>query len=246
VGKVVKKINIDDLVIDERVFIRSGLNEDAVQRYMDAYRAGKENDLDNVLPRLFLRKYSRRSARSLHENLLKFGVIPLFLPKGDGVLTFVAWVNLRSMMKHFGSFKDEELVWWNGKPWFRENLRQRPPPASEAQIATKYCGLLEEKGWRIIRNDVSKRGPDIVAKSERGVIVAECKRSTSLNAIYQALGQLLFYAIDYPNATLQIVTPSPVASEVRSKLSFYNVETVVVNVNGEGDSDGQKGSHRQT
>ena len=211
------------------------LDKEAIQRYVECGRIGKDHLPEDLLWQHFLLKYDRELAKLLHNNLLKFRIIPLFLPKED-LLTFAGWINLRTMTKHFGPFKGEELVWWTGKPWISRETKAAEK-LSETQIATKYCNLLEEKGWKIIRNDIKRHGPDIVAKLGKRLIIAECKRSSSIDKIYHALGQLLLYSKDYPNATLQIVTPSPVAPEIRSKLRSCGVETVVVDLNEEDSNE---------
>jgi len=40
------RVDIKDLVVRKDLFIRFGLNEDAVQRYMDLYRGGKEKSIN--------------------------------------------------------------------------------------------------------------------------------------------------------------------------------------------------------
>ena len=69
-------------------------------------------------------------------------------------------------------------------------------------------------------------------------MVAALKRDYDTGSLHEPhYGQLLLYSKDYPNATLQIVTPSPVAPEIRSKLRSCGVETVVVDLNEEDSNE---------
>jgi hypothetical protein len=100
---------------------------------------------------------------------------------------------------------------------------------TESEFRDKIAGKLSDDGWTVAKEQYTPKGRiDIFAERGNDKRIVEVKLSNKSNDISHALGQLLFYARFYTDASLWICCYQTIDSETESILNFYGVHVLEV------------------
>lgn len=105
-----------------------------------------------------------------------------------------------------------------------DHRRRYKPEISERQFRDRIVSQLQDEGWQVKIEVKTTHGfIDIKAEKLGETRIIEVKVCSDSNAVSHALGQLLFYKADHPQASLFVATPIPLSAQTRKVLKRYQV-----------------------
>jgi hypothetical protein len=103
-------------------------------------------------------------------------------------------------------------------------IRSRTSKKPEAAFRNRVALALACQGWNVTTEYRTATGRiDILAHKEGQTLIVEVKCESGVNSMAHALGQLLFYKLEWSNAVLCVATPNRPKIAIIKMLESYGV-----------------------
>jgi hypothetical protein len=115
----------------------------------------------------------------------------------------------------------------NINAYYRANLQQ--PSDSKIKmlhlpLAKRLAAEYEAQGWTVQREVAGRYGNiDMLAAKDGEQLLVEVKIPNNATALYGAIGQILVYAVDYPDAQLMLAAPCPLEESMLELLAGFGI-----------------------